>query len=358
MHINAQALCVEIPDKKRLIKPQQIWHGVCKTSRMQNPSLKHVPKIFINSRPQNDRSPGSTHPILRLGLSVAAVLLWTDFIPADDGTQQHDVPMAVPFLEDIILTPDAFNLTFTPDGRTLYFSRANVDYSRADIWYAALGEEGWSEPRKAPFSSESADFDAFITSDGSKFFFVSNRSLDDADRPKGSFDIWMMEKRGEEWGEPHNLGERVNSDQNDGFLSLAANGNLYFCSDRSGGHGNYDIYVSEFRDGVYQDARNLGEPINSALMDTDPLISADESFLIFTRGHDIHISFKLEGEWTEPQPLGPGVNTGSTHDFAPALSRDGQTFYFTRQEGWSGPRRIFEIDARMIGIPDLNHFSE
>jgi hypothetical protein len=145
---------------------------------------------------------------------------------------------------------------------------------------------------------------------------VSARPVDGV---RKGYEIWTAEKTADGWGEPRNLGPVVNTSQNDAFVTAAANGNLYFCSDRDGSLGSYDIYVSRLVDGQYQRPENLGPRINTAQMDTDPLISPDERFLIFSRG-DFYISYNAGGEWTEPELLGGRINTPEAHEFTPGFS--------------------------------------
>ncbi len=239
---------------------------------------------------------------------------------------------------------DEFNAVFTPDMGTVFFSRANRNYSESQIYSSSRTAEGWSDPLRLPFSSDFVEFDPFITPDGRKLLFVSARPVDGV---RKGYEIWTAEKTADGWGEPRNLGPVVNTSQNDAFVTAAANGNLYFCSDRDGSLGSYDIYVSRLVDGQYQRPENLGPRINTAQMDTDPLISPDERFLIFSRG-DFYISYNAGGEWTEPELLGGGINTPEAHEFTPGFSPDGKWFYFTRQS--QAGRKVYQVDVRALGL--------
>ncbi|MGI8919885.1 MAG: hypothetical protein ACR2H6_14935 [Pyrinomonadaceae bacterium] len=59
-------------------------------------------------------------------------------------------------------------------------------------------------PEVVPFSGLYSDFDPFVTPDGSKLFFVSDRPV--ANGRRGNADIWVMNKTAAGWGEPRNLG--------------------------------------------------------------------------------------------------------------------------------------------------------
>ncbi|MBH1940795.1 PD40 domain-containing protein [Mobilitalea sibirica] len=246
------------------------------------------------------------------------------------------------FAPDLIKEGDEFALTFAPDGKTVYYSRASRDYMKSDIYYSELDNGKWSEPQIASFSSEYVDFDPFMIKDGTKLFFVSNRPIDGK---RSGYNIWMVEKDGEDWGDPNSLGDILNTPYNDAFCSIAENGNIYFCSDRAGGVGSYDIYMSRLVDGEYQKPENLGEGINTRMNDTDPLISFDESFLIFTRG-DLYVSYNMDGEWSEPEPLDK-VNT-EAREYSPGRSHNGEKLFFAREQ--QGKREIYHIDFSALGL--------
>ena len=96
---------------------------------------------------------------------------------------------------------------------------------------------------------------------------------------------------------------------------------------------------------------NLGVDINTEYADFGPVINADESMMIFTsrrkgttgRGttidgkyyEDIYVSYKEAGNWTEPQKIGPSINT-SEHDAAIGLSADGQRLFVYKDDEGDG----------------------
>ena len=94
----------------------------------------------------------------------------------------------------------------------------------------------------------------------------------------------MVAKTEKGWGEPQNLGVPISSPGNEWYPTIAANGTIYFGSDREGGKGRNDIYRSRLVDGKYQAAENLGATINTQFNEYEPLIAPDESFLIFMCG--------------------------------------------------------------------------
>jgi hypothetical protein len=125
--------------------------------------------------------------------------------------------------------------------------------------------------------------------------------------------------------------------------SVAANGDLYFGSDRPGGSGGLDLYVARWVNGAYQAPENLGPRINSAGHEVEPWVAADGSYLIFsakeradsTGRYDLYLSRRSDGSWQAPEPL-DRVNT-RWHEFNQSVSPDGQRLYFSSTRPHSGP---------------------
>jgi hypothetical protein len=80
------------------------------------------------------------------------------------------------FGEGVISTPfREWTTTFTPDGQTVYFSQGNLRYA---IIYSEQVKGKWQKPKLAPFSGRWSDTDPFISTDGNRLYFCSNRPAD------------------------------------------------------------------------------------------------------------------------------------------------------------------------------------
>jgi hypothetical protein len=98
-----------------------------------------------------------------------------------------------------------------------------------------------------------------ISSDGRKLYFASDMKPGGL----GRTDIYVSELVDGEWSAPVNLGAPVNTPGIETFPYIHPSGKLYFSSNRPGGLGRQDIYVTEFRDGVWLIPYLLPDPINS-----------------------------------------------------------------------------------------------
>lgn len=245
------------------------------------------------------------------------------------------------FGEGIISTGDMeLNSAFTPDGRTIYFTKRTPKYQLWVIMFSHFRGGRWSAPQVASFSGQYSDFDPFISPDGSKLFFSSNRPVNG--RAKQDFDIWMVEKEKDTWGPPINLGAPVNTAGQEYYPSVTNDGTLYFSSTREGGRGSGDIYRSRFSNGKYTGPENLGDAINSKYFDGDPYIAPDESFLIFVSYNrpdglgdgDLYVSDRRDGTWTPAQNLGDKINS-SALDFCPTIPLGGKYLFFSSERGFA-----------------------
>jgi len=215
--------------------------------------------------------------------------------------------------------------SMSSDGLRLYLhSRRPGGFGKEDIYVArrATTSDPWAKPENLGdnINTSYTDYEPDISADGLTLLFVS-------DRPggSGSDDIWITKRTSLDapWGKPVNLGPTINSAALDMDPSTTADGlTLYFSSRRSGGIGSYDIWVSKRASTKepWGEPVNLGAPVNSRMTDSCPDISADGLTLFF-------LSFRLDSlgqsdlyVTTRPtihDPWGPAVNLGpniNTHN--------------------------------------------
>jgi len=219
----------------------------------------------------------------------------------------------------------------------------------------------------APINTENVEDSPFISIDGNWLYFSSNRASG-----IGGMDIWVSQKVSGTWTTSINLGATINSSANEGGIYVTLDGNkLYFTSDRNGGLGGSDIWISTKIDGNWTIPVNLGATINSPAEDGFLYFSSDGNKLYFSStredgygGLDIWVSTKTGTTWSEPENLGPAVNT-EMDEWCPSLSADGQKLYFTsNRTGGKGGDDIWMVEniggswLHPTSLAEINSLSE
>lgn len=231
---------------------------------------------------------------------------------------------------------DEFGAMPDKDWTVMYFDRsipAHYHY----IMYLSRFENGkWSTPEVLPFSGEYRDSDPVISVDGKTLYFVSDRPA--AGMEKNCFHAWAVERTTKGWKNLHALQGPVNEKGNTEFISFAANGNLYFTSDRNG--TSFDVYRSRLLNGKYQEAENLGPALNDGRYTIEAFVAPDESYVLLgsfaadSLGNaDLYISYNANGAWSKPVNLGPTINTRA-RDYSPRISPDGKYLVFSSEKGF------------------------
>ena len=248
--------------------------------------------------------------------------------------------------------------TFTADGRTMYFNCFDRGATPgSDICISHLVNGSWSEPEVVgpPISTlEYTEVEPLLSPDGNELYIMS-------DRPGGvgGMDIWVSEKVNGEWTALRNLGEPINSTAMDHCLYFAGEDwdIAYWTSTREGGFGGNDIWMSRRVNGVWQDAVNLGSNVNTAGSEHHSLPSPDGTKLYVSADHregghgmeDIWVtSVGADGVWGPLVNLGPEVNS-EAHDRCPAFSPDHSTFYFdSERRGGFGNKDLWAVPYDVV----------
>lgn len=228
---------------------------------------------------------------------------------------------------------EEYRIAFTPDGETAFFTRSQAPFfeGRAATIYVSQHRNGsWSLPEVAPFSGQYPDLDPFISADGEHLFFSSIRPV--AGEPRTDADIWRVDRAGEGWGEPVNLGPTVNALGDELYPTVTANGDVYFGSDRPGGFGAWDIWRTSLGE---TQPENLGPAINTEGLEFNPWVSPGGHAILFAAlerpdglgSIDLYGSLDLGLGFASAMNLGPCVNTAADEYHPSPVLESGELFF-------------------------------
>lgn len=225
--------------------------------------------------------------------------------------------------------------TFSPDGSAAIFMRADRSFGSYRLLESECIGGHWTAPREPGFASEAAmhDGDPFLSPDGKSLYFISTRHRF-AEVGNEDFDIHVVSRDQDgAWGVPERLPAPVNSESSELLPSLDRAGNLYFGSDRPGGHGGTDIYLA-VRDATGKWSVVNVDAVNTAANDFEAEVSADGSQLAVVSDRDVRSRLYLYrrsgNDWTQ----GARVHANdAVFQVGPKFAPDGKRLLFGQDEG-------------------------
>ena len=180
-------------------------------------------------------------------------------------------------------THDA-SIALSPDGQKLYIYK---DEGEGDIYVSKLVGEDWGKPtplNKNINGKKTHETHCSVTADENILYFSSER-----EGGYGGLDIWMSRKENGNWGKAVNLGPVVNTKYDEDSPFIHADGrSLYFSSRGHKGMGGFDIFRTSFDGVTWQAPANIGYPINSADEDIYFVLSADNKYGYYASGGSHH----------------------------------------------------------------------
>ncbi|HSH51424.1 MAG TPA: hypothetical protein VK982_06840 [Bacteroidales bacterium] len=207
-----------------------------------------------------------------------------------------------------------FNPVVSGDGSTLAFTSSLKFYDA--IFYSKKENGKWTFPINlmAQLGVDDNTSTLSLSQDGKELYLYRDDDFDG--------NIYVSFFRNGKWTKIKKLNENINTKYWESHASLSPDGKkLYFASNRDGGFGDLDIYVSErLTDTTWGVPENLGDNINTQWNENTPFLSVDGSKLFFSSeghenmgGYDIFYSENINGEWSKPVNIGYPINT-TDHD--------------------------------------------
>ncbi len=232
-----------------------------------------------------------------------------------------------------------FSVTFTPDGREIYFTSRPEPGGQNAVWVSRWEKDGWTVPAIASFSSVGWSNEPFITPDGKRLYFGSRRLQPGATQP--GYGIWVSDRTDAGWSEPRFHGPGM-------YVSTDRSGDLYLTDITQIAGGGIIRYP--WTGGAFGKPERLGGGVNQPNGADHAFVSPDGSFIVFDVSRpggqggegDLYVCFRqADGSWGEALNLGDSVNSETTN-FCPSLSPDGKYLFFGMN------RDIYWVSAEVI----------
>jgi len=269
---------------------------------------------------------------------------------------KHPVPFKpINMGPEINTADDEYLPVATADESILIFTRKI--HNNEDFYKSTKVNGKWQTATYLSHNINTPDYNEgaqSITQDGKYLFFTG------CNRPDGlgRCDIYVSQKNGDDWGKPIDMSPPLNSAGWESQPSISADGRtLYFVSNRRGGYGGYDIWKSTYTDKGWTEPENLGPNINTAFDEQSPFIHPDDSTLYFCSNgwpglgnKDLFISrLGKDGKWQKPENLGYPINSSGDENGL-TISTNGTYAYFASDNlnGYGGYDIYrFELPAKL-----------
>ncbi len=261
------------------------------------------------------------------------------------------------------ITTDESILFFTYRGKKSMGGKLNANLEpdpiegmyTEDVYVAYNNTDGtFSTPAQIPgINTKGNDAAIAVSPDGQTLFIFYSDS-------RNSGDILMSTLDGNKFSKPVPLNKNINTPEYwEGSCGISADGKfLYFSSERPGGFGGKDIWVSEKINGDWAPAKNLGPKINTKYNEDAPFIHPDGITLFFSSqghtsigGYDIMFSVKKDNDWIDPKNMGMPLNT-TEDDVFYVINDEGTRGFFSSNRGGAGgfgKKDIYAVNPGVLG---------
>ncbi|MCD6013037.1 MAG: hypothetical protein K0Q79_2899 [Flavipsychrobacter sp.] len=316
-----------------------------------------------------------TKCLLYAGLAESALMVINNYATMKDSAEWNRLRAQAEFIKAAIPTtppkwprnlglrinspdPELFPC-MAVDTEKLYFTRRvnnqDEDFFRAK--WDTCGDWLYARPLGVPPNSPNQESSMSISADGHYLFFNRCEYRSQDGWAEGGCDLLMAYRVANDspWTIAQPFGGTINTPAYEGMPTTSPDcRELYFVSDRVGGFGGYDIWVSRFENGLWQLPVNAGPSINTSGNETAPYMYADNETLYFTSdgwlgmgGTDIFMSRKINDEqYTKALNVGYPINTAFDEKSA-SVTLDGKRLYFSSdRNGPPGNYDIYEAPIR------------
>lgn len=229
-----------------------------------------------------------------------------------------------------------YNPVISADGKSFAYMVSLKFYDA--IMFSRLVDGKWTAPVNITpdLQLDGKIYLSCLSADGNAMFISKNNETNS--------DILISNFDGHSWSKAADAGKHINTPYWESHAFISEDGNqIIFSSDRPGGHGGLDLYISKKVNGQWGPAKNLGSDINDFLNEDRAFLINNGKTLFFSSqshqtlgGYDIFRSeLQADGSWSSPGNLGYPLNTPDDNMFFMPVG-DGRTGYYPIYEESDG----------------------
>ncbi len=268
----------------------------------------------------------------------------------------NPVKLKIQNLGNAVNSPYAdYSPVISADENSLYFTSRRAESTGGekdelgnymeDIYVSTKTKTGWSKAKGIGNKINTIYHEATIgiSPDGQTILIYKD--------DMGDGNIYSTILNGDIWGTPIKLNDNINTKYWEPSAFISANGKIiYFISNKPGGYGGRDLYMSNLTaEGDWGKAENMGPNINTPYDEDSPFIHPDGVTLSFSsNGHNTMGGFDIftsllspDGNWSEPVNVGYPINT-TYDDVFYTVSPNGRNAYFSSfREGGLGEKDLY-----------------
>lgn len=226
-----------------------------------------------------------------------------------------------------------------------------------DIFISTRSGKEWKVPHNPgkPLNSDLHDATVGLSPDGQTLYIY---------RGDNGGDIYECQLKGNSWTKPQRLNKNINTKYHESSASLSPDGRkLYFVSDKPGGFGGRDIYVSEKdKKGNWGPAKLLSGTVNTPYDEEAVFMHPDGKTLYFSSkghnsmgGYDIFKTVFENGQWSTPENIGYPINTAGDDVFFSISASGRHGYYSSARAGGYGDQDIYVITFLGVEKPMINN---
>ncbi len=188
-------------------------------------------------------------------------------------------------------------------------------------------------PMEAGINQFALQYSPVLTADQRSLLFTARRGSG----PLDDEDLYLATQKDGVWQAPVSVSGNINTPLNEGAASLSGDGRVivFTACNLPDSYGGCDLYISFKAGGTWSKPRNMGKNVNSAAWDSQPSLSADGRTLYFASNRkgglgmeDLYVTrYQINNTWSIPENLGKTINTAGREN-SPFLHASGNTFYF------------------------------